>query len=167
MKKTPRVLIADDESQIREIIAGVVVELGFSPVEAGDGAAALEILKEGQVDVVVSDIMMPKLSGIQLLEVMRSEGFETPFILATGYGSKEFSIRALKLGAFDFIEKPFDIPSLKTVIATAARVGVVLPELLKALEDSVRKKQGRDLNQDDRAEIRSLATMMALKYSKL
>jgi DNA-binding NtrC family response regulator len=167
MTKKPRILIADDESQIRDIIAGAISDLGYTHVEAADGAAALEIIRAGQIDVIVSDVMMPKLSGMQLLEAIRTDGLETPFILVTGYGTKEYCIKALRLGAFDFIEKPFEIAEMTRVIATAARVGVAITDLLRLLEDDFRKKHGREPKTGDILEIRSIASMMALRYSKL
>lgn len=115
-------LIVDDEAEIREIIEVNVASLGFNVLEAGDGEQALEVLKEHRVDVVVSDLMMPRVSGLSLLTDMRDLGFMQPFIFVTAYPSQDSTIQALRLGAFDYVEKPFDSEELKMLILEAVRV---------------------------------------------
>lgn len=115
-------LIVDDEAEIREIIEINVSAMGFTVLEAGDGEQALEILKTHKVDVVVSDLMMPRMSGISLLTDMREIGFIQPFIFVTAYPSQDSTIQALRLGAFDYVEKPFDSDELKSLILEAVRV---------------------------------------------
>jgi DNA-binding response OmpR family regulator len=115
-------LIVDDEAEIREIIEVNVAALGFTVLEAGDGEQALEILKEHQVDVVVSDLMMPRMSGLTLLTDMRDLGYMQPFIFVTAFPSQDSTIQALRLGAFDYVEKPFDSEELKMLILEAVRV---------------------------------------------
>ena len=115
-------LIVDDEAEIREIIEINVSSLGYTVLEAGDGEQALEILRSHKVDVVVSDLMMPRMSGMSLLTEMRDNGFVQPFIFVTAYPSQDSTIQALRLGAFDYVEKPFDSEELKLLIAEAVRV---------------------------------------------
>ena len=115
-------LIVDDEAEIREIIEINVSSLGYKVLEAGDGEQALEILRSHKVDVVVSDLMMPRMSGISLLTEMRDNDFMQPFIFVTAYPSQDSTIQALRLGAFDYVEKPFESEELRSLIVEAVRV---------------------------------------------
>jgi CheY-like chemotaxis protein len=80
-------LVVDDEAEIREIIAMNAAPLGLDVLEAGDGHQAIEILKEHHVDVVISDLMMPRVSGLTLLTMLREERWAKPFIFVTAYPS--------------------------------------------------------------------------------
>lgn len=115
-------LVVDDEAEIREIIEVNVAALGLTVLEAGDGEQAIEILKSHQVDVVISDLMMPRMSGLTLLSEMREQSYMQPFIFVTAYPSQDSTIQALRLGAFDYVEKPFDSEDLKALIQEALRV---------------------------------------------
>ncbi len=118
----PVLLVVDDEPEIREIIAFCAQDIGFHVLEAGDGAQALEVVRSHHVDIVCSDLMMPRVSGITLLSHMRDEGRSQPFILLTAYPSQDSTIQALRLGAFDYLEKPFETEELKKLLNEALRV---------------------------------------------
>jgi DNA-binding response OmpR family regulator len=118
----PVLLVVDDEPEIREIIAFCAQDIGFQVLEAGDGAQALEVVRSHHVDIVCSDLMMPRVSGITLLSHMRDEGRSQPFILLTSYPSQDSTIQALRLGAFDYLEKPFETEELKKLLNEALRV---------------------------------------------
>lgn len=122
-------LIVDDEAEIREIIELYAVTLGFKTLEASDGDAALEVLRSHHVDVVVSDLMMPRMTGLGLLDAMRAESFVQPFIFITAYPSQDSTIQALRLGAFDYLEKPFDPEELGALLTEAMRVSLGMQEL--------------------------------------
>ncbi len=115
-KSKATILLVDDESEIRDIMGILVSSLGCDFLEAGDGEEALEVLKKEHVDVIISDIMMPRMSGMTLLKILREEGNSDPFIFVTAYPSKDTTVQALRLGAFDFIEKPFDAEEIKQVV---------------------------------------------------
>lgn len=115
------ILIVDDDLDTREIIKIFVKDLGYVPHTATDGTKAIEALKAKDFGILISDLVMPNLDGIQLLERMTSEGIDTPVILLTGYGSESYARKALSLGAFDFLEKPFNAKSLKIVIDQASK----------------------------------------------
>lgn len=132
------VLIVDDESEIREILSIHVESYGFQVFEAEDGERALEVMRDNDIDVVLSDIMMPRMSGMVLLRSLRDEGFEAPFIFLTAYASKEATVEALRLGAFDFLEKPFESEDIQRLIKEAMRVAL---ERKKILHGSAVHKQ--------------------------
>jgi DNA-binding response OmpR family regulator len=117
------VLIVDDEAEIREIIELSVSTLGLETLQAADGLQALEIVRSRRVDVVVSDLMMPRMTGTTLLSALRAEGHTQPFIFVTAFPSQDTTLQALRLGAFDYVEKPFDPDDLEVILREAVRVG--------------------------------------------
>lgn len=136
IRDNPVLLVVDDEPEIREIIAFCAQDLGFQVLEAGDGAQALEVVRNEKVDIICSDLMMPRVTGTTLLSNLRDEGRYQPFILLTAYPSQDSTIQALRLGAFDYIEKPFDTEELKSLLLEALRVSREFSK--KAAEDTTR-----------------------------
>jgi DNA-binding response OmpR family regulator len=124
-------LIVDDEAEIREIIAMNVAPLGYQVLEAADGAAALEVVRSRSVDIVLSDLMMPRVSGLALLTELRRTGSHQPFIFLTAYPSQDSTLQALRLGAFDYIEKPFEGEELRALLSEAMRVSRAMRALGK------------------------------------
>ena len=116
-KRQKTVLIADDEAMIRDIIKRkLLAATDFSIVEAEDGQDALEKLGQHRIDLVITDIKMPRMTGIELLGEMRQAGFDIPVIVITGYGTLNDAIEALRLGAANFVKKPFQANELLSVI---------------------------------------------------
>jgi two-component system response regulator PilR (NtrC family) len=103
-----RILIVDDEKPIRDSLKIVLIDEGYSAETAGDGEEALERIKNESFDIVITDIKMPKLDGIQLLESASSISPETFFIIMTAYASVKTAIDALRQGAFDYLIKPVE-----------------------------------------------------------
>ena len=130
----PVLLVVDDEPEIREIIAFCAQDIGFRVLEAGDGGQALDVVRHEKVDIICSDLMMPRVTGITFLNTLRDEGFHQPFILLTAFPSQDTTIQALRLGAFDYIEKPFDSDDLKNLLREALRVTQVHQQSLKGLD---------------------------------
>jgi len=114
-----RILVVDDEEAMRELLRVVLEKEGHQVTTAGDGAAALTLATRGGVDLVVSDIKMPRLDGVGLLTGLREHGLETPVILLTAYASRDSAIQAMKQGAFDYITKPFKLDEVRLVIHRA------------------------------------------------
>lgn len=110
-----RCLIVEDEKQVRESIAELVPwgRLGFEPpLTAANGSEALEIIRTQALDLVISDVRMPRMSGTELLRIMREQGLETPFLFISGYSDKEYLMTAIRYRAVDYLEKPVMIPEL-------------------------------------------------------
>ena len=116
---TGTVLLVDDESAIREILSIYVEELGFDCIQAKDGEEGLEKVISEDPDFVVSDYTMPRKNGIEFLRGAREAGFKKPFIILTGNGTKDVALEALHLGAFDFLDKPFDAAHLLSLFKDA------------------------------------------------
>lgn len=134
-RKKRRLLIVEDEPDLLEIMVEFCSSLTSQIQCAQDGVEALEILQSSKIDAVLSDINMPKKSGLQLLAELRSSGFETPFIFLSGYSDRDNVAQALKLGATDFIEKPFEQAKLLSVVDSALDLGAALNNLEVELED--------------------------------
>ncbi|MHB1843810.1 MAG: sigma-54-dependent transcriptional regulator [Deltaproteobacteria bacterium] len=121
MPHVPRVLVVDDEANLRKVLAATLKREGYEVATAPDGEAALVEMAEGGADVVVTDLVMPKRDGLSLLRELLVRHPEVPVIVITAHGTIDSAVEALKLGAFDFITKPFEQLELKRVIAKATR----------------------------------------------
>jgi response regulator RpfG family c-di-GMP phosphodiesterase len=107
--EAPRILVVDDESVIREILADFLSMEGFWVRTAADGSAALVELSRTHYDLVLSDLKMPNLGGIELLEAIRKHTPNVVTVIMTGFGTVETAIDAMKRGAYDYILKPFKV----------------------------------------------------------
>ena len=117
-----QVLIVDDKPLLRDSIASTLRRAGFAPIAADGGDAALRVVHEQKLAAVVTDLKMPGMDGVALLQRVRQLSPGLPVVLMTAYASVDTAVRALKLGAFDYIQKPFEPEELVAVIAKAAAV---------------------------------------------
>jgi two-component system, NtrC family, response regulator HydG len=115
----PRALVADDDAVLRYTLRGVLEHAGLDVEEAVDGAAALEKFAAEQYDLVISDLRMPRMDGIELLRKVREQRADTIFVLITGEGSERHAVEAMKLGAYDYLKKPFENDELTAVVRRA------------------------------------------------
>jgi len=113
------VLIVDDERGMRDFLKILLEKEGHKVITANRGQKALEILKSKTIDLVVSDIRMPELSGIELLEIIKEKTPELPVIMITAFASPDDAVMAMKNGAFDYISKPFNVDEIISVIRSA------------------------------------------------
>ena len=115
------ILIVDDENNIRRVLAAMLKREGYEVTAAADGEQALAVLQKLPVSVVVTDLVMPRVGGMELLKQVVADWPDIPVIMITAHGSVDSAVAALKAGAFDYITKPFDQEELKKVIEKAAR----------------------------------------------
>jgi UDP-3-O-acyl N-acetylglucosamine deacetylase len=113
------ILVVDDEEQIRSTLRGVLADEGFEVLEAQNGRRALELLQHVAPRLAIVDIWMPEVDGIELVRRMRAEAPEVPIIVISGHGTIETAVRVIRLGAFDFLEKPFPLDTLLHVVGRA------------------------------------------------
>lgn len=116
---SPTLLIVDDELSMRELLERVFRRAGYRVMVAENGERALEAIRGTVFDVVLSDVRMPRLTGTELLAECRQVSPETMVILMTAHGTVEQAREAFKLGADDFVQKPFDIDEIKLVVQNA------------------------------------------------
>jgi CheY-like chemotaxis protein/anti-sigma regulatory factor (Ser/Thr protein kinase) len=103
-----RTLVVDDELPIRKLLATQLEHLGCRVTEARDGQSALESIRSEPVDLIFTDVRMPRMSGLELLNAVRSVAPETSVVVLSGFATVEDTVEALRLGALDFIHKPFE-----------------------------------------------------------
>ena len=103
-----QLLVVDDEPAIRQVVAALLTKAGYSVEQAADGETALSRLSKGDVDITLSDIKMPGMSGIELLRQARTANIDTAFIMMTAYASVDTAIEAIKAGAADYMIKPLN-----------------------------------------------------------
>jgi two-component system response regulator AtoC len=121
MAGSARVLVADDKENMRKLVARILAEAGGYVVdEAEDGARALALVATRPYDVVVTDIRMPGADGFELLGAAKARDPSIEVVMMTGYATVQDAVRAMKRGAFDYLEKPFDPDAALAVIARAA-----------------------------------------------
>ena len=113
------ILIIDDEKAIRKTLSEILSYEGYKTEEAGDGEEGLKKFKERAYDVVLCDIKMPKMDGIEFLEKAREANPDVPIIMISGHGTIETAVEAVKKGAYDFISKPPDLNRLLITIRNA------------------------------------------------
>ncbi len=127
-----RVLFVDDEEGVRTSWSRYLSDKGFDVATAEDGERAIASLQEKPADVVVSDLRMPGLDGLMLLEQLRESQPETPFILLTGYGDEELEGKARQLGVYEYLNKPISPEALSAVLTAALQL-----ELQSKVEEPV------------------------------
>ncbi len=129
----PRVLVVDDEKRIRDACFRMLSEEGFEVEQAENGEECLKKIQDAHFDIVLLDLMMPGVSGMDALAEVKSLHPDTVVIVITGYATIEHSIEAMKKGAFDFLPKPFSPQDLRMVVSKAI-------EFLRTLQDIATEK---------------------------
>jgi DNA-binding NtrC family response regulator len=116
-----RILLIEDEEPIRRVLSRILSEENaqYEIAEAVDGKKGLDLLDKESFDLVLCDIKMPKMDGIEVLQSAKNNKINTPFIMLTGHGNVETAVEAMKLGAYDFISKPPDLNRLLTAVRHA------------------------------------------------
>ena len=112
------VLVVDDEPGLLDVLEWELTSLGYDVLTVGNGTNAIELLKRGEFDVVISDVRMPGVSGLEVLRAAKQLAPDTEVIVATGYAEMDTVVECVRGGAFDFVQKPFNLPS---VVATVER----------------------------------------------
>ena len=119
VQQTTRLLIVDDEKSICDILSQYLQRSNYYVFVAGSGEKAIEILEENEIDLVLTDIKMPGISGVDLLKWVKERRQSVPVLITTGYPTLDTAIEALKLGAFDYLTKPFHLEEIGEKIKRA------------------------------------------------
>lgn len=138
MEDLKKILVVEDEAAIRKNIADLLVPIGYRVEQSGDGQTGLQVFINFKPQVVILDINLPGKDGLTLLREIKSISSNVPVIVFTAYGTSERAIEAMKLGAFDYIEKPFDIDEFIISIERAHAYYCLLREL-RELRSKVRE----------------------------
>ncbi len=123
-----KVLIVDDDPGIRSTISELIEDLGYRAETASDGLDAVDLLDSGPYLCVFTDIMMPNMTGLELIQKIKARDISLPIIVITGYASLEIAIDAMKCGASDFIAKPFKVKQIELMLNKVKREKSLLEE---------------------------------------
>ena len=119
MNEMRKILVVDDEEDVRDTLYNVLKSLNYEPYTAASGAEALEIIKTTSIDVVLSDLYMPEMDGIELLKRIRAVDAKMVFLMITAHPTVETAVEAIKKGAYDYLTKPFHIEEVRLKINRA------------------------------------------------
>ena len=114
-----KILVVDDENSLRELLTILLQREGYQVDQAADGAVAFVMAQETAYDLIISDIQMPRMTGIELLRQLREQGNDVTVMMITAFSSTEEAVEAMKLGAYDYITKPFKNDEIRLVIKNA------------------------------------------------
>ncbi len=130
-----KALVIDDDLIIREMLQTFLKNEGFDAFLASDGKEAISIIKKEEFDIILTDLVMPNIGGIELLKEASSLNLKTPFIVMTAFGTIQTAVEAMRYGAFDYITKPFNLSELSIVIKRAVNISKI------QIENVMLKKQ--------------------------
>jgi two-component system nitrogen regulation response regulator NtrX len=117
-----RILIIDDEEGIRNVLSGILEDEQYQVQVASDGYAGLAALRDGTIDLVVLDVLLPNMGGIDVLKEIKRDFPDTEVIMISGHATVDLAVRAVKLGAFDFVEKPLSMEKIINLVRNALRI---------------------------------------------
>jgi YesN/AraC family two-component response regulator len=138
-----KILLVDDEKDIRDVVHLSLSDMGYQVIEAEDGDQALRIFRDTQPPIVLTDIKMPNMDGIELLQKIKLENPETEVVMITGHGDMDLAIKSLKYKATDFITKPINVNVLEIALQRVCDKIVTrqqLREYTESLERLIREK---------------------------
>ena len=139
-----KILVIDDERPIRSTLKEILEFEKFKVDDAEDGKTGFELIKRNKYDIILCDIKMPKMDGIEVLEESMKIGIETPFVMISGHGNVETAVEAIKKGAFDFIQKPLDLNRILVTLRNALDKESFVKEI-KTLKRKVSKTKSSDI----------------------
>jgi DNA-binding response OmpR family regulator len=116
------VLVVDDDGDVLNTLVEILTELRLSPISAGNGLEALDILKTRKIDLLITDLMMPRMNGFELIQQTRQLNMNIPIAVISGHGEVRNVVKALTQGAYNFITKPFTIREIGNVVKRGLRL---------------------------------------------
>jgi len=131
-----RVLVVDDEKNIRETLKDVLEDEGYNVIITTNGRDALDILKVNDIDVVLLDLWLPEIGGMNVLKTIKEEYEDIQIIIISGHGTIDTAVKATKMGAFDFLEKPLSIDRVLNVINHAVKINKLRKENIELRKKS-------------------------------
>src|ERR1700684_2247224 len=112
----PTILIVEDEAKMRRLLELNLGEDGFNTLSAGDAESGLKLLQENSVNLVVTDLKLPGMNGLEFLQAIKRQNAVLPVVVMTAFGSVETAVEAMKAGAADYVLKPFSLSEMRMVV---------------------------------------------------
>lgn len=137
-----RAAIVDDEDEILDLIEQILKEEGLRTRRFHKAEEVLDVIDAESFDIIISDLMLPGITGLELLDALHRKGIGIPFVLITGYASLDTAIEAVNRGAFSFIKKPFNIEEIRIVVNRLRQREDLLEEISR-LKKQVEQLQSR------------------------
>lgn len=134
-----KILVIEDDNKIRAILKEILQDKNHEVDEAADGAEGLKKLQTGAYDLCICDIKMPKMDGLEVLDKVNEEGITTNFVVISAHGNIDIAVEAVKKGAFDFLQKPFDLGRLEITLRNALDKTTLVKET-KTLRKKISRK---------------------------
>ena len=134
-----KILVIEDDNKIRAILKEILQDKNHDVDEAADGAEGLKKLQTGAYDLCICDIKMPKMDGLEVLDKVNEEGIATNFVVISAHGNIDIAVEAVKKGAFDFLQKPFDLGRLEITLRNALDKTTLVKET-KTLRKKISRK---------------------------
>lgn len=139
-----KILIVEDDVRMKQLLCDIIVGGGFDVVSTSDPVEAVHIIEDIDFDIVLTDLKMPKIDGLQFMEIVKNKNRDIPVILITAHGTVELAVEAIKKGAYDFVQKPFDPDELILTIKRASDLVDLIKEN-KLLQEKVKVAEQDDL----------------------
>jgi DNA-binding NtrC family response regulator len=140
----PNILIIDDERPIRSTLKEILEYEKYQVDDAENGVTGLELARKNAYDVILCDIKMPGMDGMEVLQHLMTDGVESPVVMISGHGNVETAVEALKKGAYDFIQKPLDLNRILVTVRNAMEKQGLM-ETTRALKQKISKVKGSDI----------------------
>ncbi len=163
---TKRLLIVDDEKNIRMTLRQCFSSEAYDLSEAVNGEEALNALEKENFDLVLLDIRMPGLTGLEVLNKMREKSIKTDVIIMTAYGSVEKAVEAMKLGAIDFIGKPFTPEEIREIVSEVLAREKLVESELEGYQDYLQFSKKSIMNQEYQKAFKYLKQAISLEVEK-
>ena len=144
-----RMLIAEDKEAMRRSLVRLFSEKGHDVIEAGSGAEALERFNEMEIDLVITDLQMGEIDGLQVLREVKKRAPQTPVLMVTAFGTVESAVEAMRQGAFDYLLKPFSLTEIEARVEKAIEQRRLLTEN-SYLRETLNRAVGRMIGRSDR-----------------
>jgi len=141
----PAILVVDDDESLRRVLEYNLSSAGYSVIAASSGEAGLSLFRESRPALIISDMKMPGMSGVQLLEAVKTISPETLVIIITAFGSVDMAVEAMKAGAYDYITKPFNRDELLLTVAKALQFTGMAEENRRLKSELAERSAGRSL----------------------
>ncbi|CCK80106.1 sigma-54-dependent transcriptional regulator [Desulfobacula toluolica] len=136
------ILVIDDDDQLRKSFCKLLKEEKYAVISAASGEAGIEIVKQNALDLVILDMRLPGINGMETFKQIKKIDSKLPVIIVTAYGTTQIAIEATKMGAYDYVLKPFDVPEMLNLIELAIEAGYFMRSPVEV--DAVPEKQSGD-----------------------